>query len=205
MLEPGAMVPPGESADLVSAMSSVAGNVDTLTTQGLLPLIDNLNHQVTALGDIINHDLKPLAANASQLMSVANDRVPMILKNAESASSNLEGASTRLTEVFNDKRIAELDGLLGDARGAVKSVDSVMQDLVKITGKGGDDLRVGIEEFRFTMENISRRSESIAENLDSASRNLQDFSRQLKQNPGLLLGGREQKDTEPPMREGSKP
>jgi phospholipid/cholesterol/gamma-HCH transport system substrate-binding protein len=204
MLAPGQMVRPGLSGDLLASMSSVAGNVDTLTTQGLLPLVENLNHQITALGEIVQHDLIPLVTDARHVVHEADQHVPTILKNFEGASANLQAVSGRVDEVLTPERVAKLDALLSDATQAAQQMNAAMKDIRALTGQGGEDLRVGIEEFRFTMETVSRRSESFAENLDATARNLQDFSRQLRQNPGLLLSGRENADTEPPMREGKR-
>lgn len=207
-LAPGAMVRPGETPDLLSSFSSVAGNVDVLTQQGLLPLIDNLNRQVTALGQIIDKDLRPLVADAAVVVDSAEKRVPPILANVEGVSANLDGASRQLAVLLSNDRVARLDRLLDSVDRAARDMGQAMQQLHALTAKSGPDLQAGIAEFRLTMEALSRRSESFAQNLDTSSRNLADFSRQLRQNPGLLLGGRkveEQEKVEPPMKEGSRP
>ena len=46
-------------------------------------LVDNLNAQVTALGEIIQSDLKPLATNANHLVQATNEHWPAIMRNAD--------------------------------------------------------------------------------------------------------------------------
>ena len=48
---------------------------------------------------------------------------------------------------------------------------------------------VGLQEFRYTMNTLSRYAEPVGQNLDLATRDARDFSRQIRQNPGVLLRG----------------
>lgn len=188
-LEPGDRIPPGRSGGWMATLSGVAGNVDQLTETALLPLVDNMNRQVTVLGEIVNNDLRPLAANASQIVAHTAQHWPAIMSNAHRVSGDLAGVSE------------QLDRLVGNLDRAAQDLQKTSAALQALTHDGGDDLKAGVKEFRYVMESLSRNAESISQNLNSTSLNLQDFSRQIRQNPGLLLRAPEPRnDPIPPLR-----
>ena len=193
MLQPGATIRSGASASLADSFSSIAGNVDNLTDRSLVPLVDNLNRQVTLLGEILQNDIKPLAANANHLLQVTDQHWPNIMRNTDKVTTDLAGVSPQL-----DRLVANLDS-------TAKNLAQASASLQTLAKNSGDDLQVGLREFRFTMESFSQHAEPIAQNLDSAALNLQEFSRQIRQNPGLLLRSPESKnDPVPPLRRDAK-
>jgi phospholipid/cholesterol/gamma-HCH transport system substrate-binding protein len=201
MLKPGDTIPSAVSVSFQDSFSSIAGSFDELTAQSLVPLVDNINRQVTLLGEMIDKDMKPLIANANRFMQATAERWPAIMKNAESASGNLAGMSTELQTLLSADRIAALDRLITNLDQTAINMARASATLDTLAKGSGDDLKVGLEEFRFTMETISRHAESVAQNVDSSALNLQEFSRSIRQNPGVLLRAPEAKeDPVPPLR-----
>ncbi len=187
MLKPGAMIPSGWSASLQDSFSSIAGNVDQLTERSLVPLVDNLNKQVTLLGEILDKDMHPLVANANRFMKTTADRWPVVMKNVETASNDLTGMSGQMNELLSDERIAALDRLITNLDKTAINMQKATTELEKLTQQGGPDLKAALRDLRFTTEAVSRHAESFSSNLDSAALNLQEFSRSIRQNPSLLL------------------
>jgi phospholipid/cholesterol/gamma-HCH transport system substrate-binding protein len=201
MLTPGATVRGGMSASLQESFSSIAGNVDQLTDQSLMPLVDNLNKQVTRLGLIIDTELDPLVGNANRFMQTTADHWPLVMKNVENVSGDLAKSSKQLDTLLNDNRIAAIDRLITNLDKTAASMQSASASLQDLMSQSGPDLKASLREFRYTTEALSRHSESFSENLDSAALNLQEFSRRIRENPGLLLRSPEQKeDPAPPYR-----
>ena len=193
MLKAGDTIRSAASSSLADSFSSIAGNVGDLTERSLVPLVDNLNAQVTALGEIIQGDLKPLAKNANHLVQATNEHWPSIMRNADTVTTDFAGVSARL------------DRLVGNLDRTAINLQQASASLQTLAKNSGDDLQVGLREFRFTMESFSQHAEPIAQNLDSAALNLQEFSRQIRQNPGLLLRSPESKnDPVPPLRRDAK-
>jgi phospholipid/cholesterol/gamma-HCH transport system substrate-binding protein len=180
MLQPGATIRSGMSASLQDSFSSIAGSVDQLTDRSLVPLVDNLNKQVTVLGQILDHDLHPLAENANKFMKATADHWPSVMQHVDDASSNLD-------LLFSKERVEALDRLITNLDKTAINLQRVSASMDQLMQASGPDLKTAMRELRFTTEAMGRHSESFAENLDSAALNLQEFSRRLRQNPSLLL------------------
>ncbi len=201
LLKPGDTVRAGASASLQDSFSSIAGSVDQLTGQSLIPLVDNLNKQVNLLGDIINQELHPLVANANRFMQTTAERWPAVMRNVETASTDLAGMSHQLDTLLSAERIAALDRLIRNLDETAMNMQRASAALDRLMRDSGPDLKASLREFRNTSEALSRHSESFAENLDSAALNLQEFSRRIRQNPSLLLRGSEApEDPVPPLK-----
>ncbi|HEX4872007.1 MAG TPA: MlaD family protein, partial [Nevskiaceae bacterium] len=69
VLAPGAMIRPAQGADLLSTLSSAAGSFDELTDTGLLPLMENLNRQVTRFGELLDTQVQPLTRDAGVIVA----------------------------------------------------------------------------------------------------------------------------------------
>lgn len=194
-LEPGDKIPPGRSGGWLANLSSVAGSVDQFTETALLPLADNLNRQVSLLGEVVEKDLRPLAANANRIVAETAEHWPAIMANADRVSHRLDG-------LLDKDRVEALDRLIVNLDRAAQDLQQTTAALQALTQTGGADLKTGAQEFRFVMESLSRNVESFSQNLNSTSLNLQDFSRQIRQNPGILLRAPEpQADPVPPLRD----
>ena len=201
MLEPGSSIPSGSAEGLFSSLSSVAGNVNQITDEALLPLLRNLDKKVDLLGETIEKDLRPLLGNANQSVTVISARLPAILANVDRAATGLASASHSVAGVVTPERLAHIDHMLADADAAVASLRRSTEQLQQIVQASGPELAAGSKEFRETMQSLSRNAEPFSQNLNLTSRNLQDFSRQLRNNPGLLLRSSEQPDdVVPPLR-----
>ncbi|NQV56914.1 MAG: MCE family protein, partial [Rhodospirillales bacterium] len=72
--------------------------------------------------------------------------------------------------------LSQIDGLFG-------SVQSIVSD-------NRLDIDRTVVELRHSVESVARHIDAINQNVEGASRNMFEFSRQIRQNPGLLLGGK---------------
>lgn len=201
MLTPGATVRSGVSAGLQESFSSIAGNVDQLTDQSLIPLVENLNKQVTRLGTIIDTQLDPLVGNANRFMKTTADHWPLVMKNVENVSGDLAHTSKELDTLLSDERVKAIDRLITNLDKTAINMQQASTSLQDLMQQSGPDLKASLREFRYTTEALSRHSESFSSNIDSAALNLQEFSRRIRENPGLLLRSPEAKeDPAPPYR-----
>lgn len=187
VLAPGGVITPGASTDLLASVASMAGDVNQVTERALLPLLDNVNRQVTVLGGILDREVRPLVHNTNLVMESASRQIPEILSNANTTSANLASASERVNTFLNEERMRSFDRMAGNADQAVSDLRSSSRQFQDATRQAAPDLVAALRELRLSVEAVSRRSEAIAKNLESSSRNLQEFSRHLRQNPGALL------------------
>jgi len=193
-LKPGDTISAGHAADLFSTVTGAAVSVDRLTNQALLPLFGNLDKQVDAVGDLLDHDVRRLVGNANVAVAAAAQDLPPMLHDARVASAGLAQLSTRLNEAVTPDRLQALDRILANADHAVASLAHSSAALERITGDNAADLRIATRELRQTLENLSRHSDAITQNLDATARNLEELSRNVRDNPGLLLRNRPVRD-----------
>lgn len=186
-LAPGALIAPGQGQDLFSTVSGAAGSVNRLTNDALLPLLANLNQQVTAIGGLLDGDVREFVGHANVIAASVAQDLPLVLRDARTASSHVASLTEQLDRTLTPERLASLDRILGNADKTTASLAKTSAALEQLSGDGSEDLRVAVRELRYTSESLSRHAESISQNLDSATRNLQELSRRLKQNPGLLI------------------
>jgi len=187
VLKPGSLITPGQGQDLFATVSGAAGTVNKLANDALLPLFSNLNQQVTAVGGLLDGDVRKLIGNANIVAAAAAQDLPLVLRDARTASNGLATLTHQVQSVLTPERIASLDHIIGNTDKATASLARTSAALENLTGDSADDLRVAVRELRITTESLSRHAESISQNLDSATLNLQELSRKLKQNPGLLI------------------
>lgn len=192
-LEPGATITPGGMGGLMSSVQSLTGNIDELTDRALLPLVENINQQVTLFGKLMQEDLRPLVQSTNKTMAAASTQLPGILRNAEATSANLARASQRADQFLSPARMQALDRTMSNAEQTMLSLRNSSQQLEQ----AGPELLVALRELRVTMESLSRRSEGISQNLETSTRNLQEFSRQIRRSPGSLL-----RQPDPPREDG---
>lgn len=196
-LKPGAAITPGATGGLLTGITSIAGDVNQLTERALLPLLENLNQQVTVLGSILDQEVRPLVHNTNRLMQSAATQVPSILAKVDATSTSLARVSGRVDSFFDDRRVQQLDQMAADAERAVADLRRSSRQLQEASTKASPDLAASMRELRLSVEALSRRSEAIAQNLETSTRNLQEFSRQIRHNPGSLL-----RRPEPPRVDG---
>lgn len=206
-LKPGDMIQPAGGVDLLSSISSAAGNFDQITDTGLLPLLENLNQQVSTLGEILEKDLRPMARDLNAIVQATAQHWPNIARQADQATAELAGASQRINRFVSPERIASVDRMIDNVARTAESLRSASDKVDVLVKTGSDDLLVGLQDFRYLMSTLARYSEPIGTNADLSMRNFREFSSELRQNPSVLLRGKDETpdSTAPPLRPRREP
>ena len=178
VLEPGAEIPGEESSDVFADVQSVARKFDAALEE-LRPVIE----KAAVGGPEILENLRSLSADLDRasdqlgaLLSAENaDRLGRTLANAEAASG----------------RFAELVGGLDATRARVDSVLASVNELVD--GEGGD-VSQAARDLNHSLAAVARHIDAIASDLETSSRNLAEFTRQVREDPGVIVRGRERGD-----------
>jgi phospholipid/cholesterol/gamma-HCH transport system substrate-binding protein len=176
MLEPGAELRGREAANVFAAFNDVASELTEISDKSLKPLLDSLGKgtpeivaNVEQFTGALNLTLKRIDA----LLSPGNiDRIDRILVNLESTSSGFAAVAGDLS-----KTRAEIDALL-------RNVDRLLD-------RNQGEIGHAISDLHDSLEAVSRHIDAISANLEQSTRNLNEFSRQIRENPGLLVRGRE--------------
>jgi phospholipid/cholesterol/gamma-HCH transport system substrate-binding protein len=188
-LQPGSMIHPGGPGGLMESLSGVATTMGDFTEQSLVPLATNLNREVQQIGDILDHQVRPIVGSANTVMAAAAQHVPRILQHIDSASSDFAAASAHLNSALDPQRVAALDRIIDNADSTAQNLQLSSAELRTLLHGSGDDLRVGLADFRTSMSAFASRADVISDNLANASRNFEEFSRSVRGNPSLLLRG----------------
>lgn len=191
LLTPGARIKPAGGVDILSSISSAAGNFDELTDTGLLPLLENLNQQVSIFGELLDKQLRPMVGDLRTITAATAENWPTIAREAAVATTNLAKATDRVDQFMSPERIGTVDRLIANVDRTSESLRNASDELNTLVNASGDDLIVGLQEFRYVMTTLAHYAEPIGEDLDTTTRNFRDFSRQLRQNPGVILRGSE--------------
>lgn len=205
-LRPGAMITPAGGIDMLSSISSAAGNLDELTDSGLLPLLENLNKQVSTLGAILENDLRPMSRDLKIIVGATAQSWPNIARQTDTATAHLAATSARIDQFLSPERIGAVDRLILNVDRTSESLRSASNQLDTLIKSSGDDLVVGLQDFRYLMTTLARYSEPVGHNVDLSARNVRDLTAELRRNPGALLRGAEgPPDPVPPLKPRTEP
>jgi phospholipid/cholesterol/gamma-HCH transport system substrate-binding protein len=107
-----------------------------------------------------------------------NDQIHGILGNVDSATAGFS------------KLARELQTTRANADKALVDLGSITEQMKTLVGDNRLDLEQTVIDLRYVLESVSRHVDAINQNLEGASRNMYEFSRQIRNNPGVLIGGK---------------
>lgn len=183
LLKPGATIAGVEATDMFKLVSEVSKQFQQLSDQGLKPLFDTINREITqtvpALTQQTSRLLKRLNASADRLlvlMQNADDkRLNKIMTNTETMTSNLLKVSNRLNQ-------------------ASTQVNKLLHSASALMNDNNQDLRRAVLDLRTSMDVVANNINSVVDHIDSTARNMNEFSRQIRDNPGVLLNSKPPRD-----------
>ncbi|MDH5484234.1 MAG: MlaD family protein [Gammaproteobacteria bacterium] len=159
-LKPGDTIRSDESVDVMNLVNSMGKELENF-----MPKM--MSDMSSLLGS-----LKQSAGQMNALLSDDNrQHVENMFRNADQASANL----VRLASGF-DRVNQQLEDILQHSQAIVTDND--------------EDIRYTVTELRRAMDVISENIHGVMYNIDASSRNINEFSRQLRNNPGVILGGK---------------
>lgn len=160
------------------------------------------------------------AREATDIFSVANEAsdkltgilddvgkaAPALLENVTVVSDDLRTAMTQINSLIDPENVGRVDSILtniegaavdmnrliDDVRKAGSNVNSLVSHLDALLDEESGDLSQSIDDLRHVAASLSADIDSITANLEAATRNANEFSKQIRENPGVLLRGREQ-------------
>jgi len=174
-------------------VSNLISNDGTALTGGMRQLVDDLNLRIPQI-----------TGGVRQLVAELNERVPEITGRLAGFTRQLQGAGKRLDILLTDRnldrvasRLDHLDttsagfgGLLETLKLTRGELDGLLADLRGVVDSSGPEIERSTRELEHVLNALSGHIEAISANAATASRNLNEFSREIRQNPGLLLGGK---------------
>ena len=174
-IPPGGRIPSEESSDVFADVQSVARRFDDALEE-LRPVIEG----VAKGGPEILENLRSLTSDLDR----ASEQLAAVLspENAERVGHTLENAEAA------SKDLAELTRSLEATR---RSLDAVVARVGELVEKDRGDLSVAARDLNHSLAAVARHIDAIAADLERSSRNLAEFTRQVRENPGVVVRGRE--------------
>ncbi len=207
-LAPGSQIPSREPANILSAMSDLAGDISRLAESDIKPLLANIGRTVGGLGDILSGQGSAVATDIQTLTHELTLKAPAIIARLEAFSTKLDAGADKVSGLITPANIKraetiltnmqdaskEMVGLSRDLGESRKAVERILETIATMLVDNRLDLDRSVVDMRHAAESVARHIESINQNLEGAARNMYEFSRQIRQNPGLLMGGTPPKD-----------
>lgn len=168
LLQPGAQIPSEEPADVFAAVNSAA---DRLTA--ILDDFAGSSPQMLADAERFAGEINVAIDQINALLDEENvSRIGRILENIEGGTSDVS------------RLVAELRETGADVGALIARTEDLLES-------EGGEVTEAIEDLNHSLEVVARHIDAIAANLEVTTRNLSEFSRQLRENPGVLIRGRE--------------
>lgn len=197
MIPAGAEIRGQESADLFSAVDEVAFEIKDLSENSIRPMlqkfsnsVDTISNRVDNIGGQLDKGVPDLMANANRFMIELNknvDRLSLLLND-----SNQKHLSTAFTNM--DTLTQNLAGVSRRLNETVDQFDKLIVSYKNVADSNDEQIQKAIRDLQKSLNTVAENIDSIVYNLDTTSRNVNEFSRQIRNNPGLLLGGKAPKD-----------
>jgi phospholipid/cholesterol/gamma-HCH transport system substrate-binding protein len=184
LIAPGSEIEGKEAGDLFAAAGDAMSSVTDLL-EFVKPVLEEITSSVSS---VLNDEN---AAQVTALLQTLNTRISEILsaRNAE----NIESILANLNQVTED--VSDLTVGLRDTKGQIDGVLATVNDMMD---ERSGDIGHALGDLHATLEAVSRHIDSIASNLDHTARNANEFSSQIRENPSVLLRGRQVPDDSGP-------
>ena len=170
-LTPGSEIAAQEATNIVATLNTTAAKVE------------NILNEVGASAPELIQNAKQLLVKVNAAVGRVNEilqpdnvrHVSSILENLDQATLGTNRLLVELGSVGNNMNllITHLDGLLDEESGV---------------------LQQALADAQHSLATVAQHIDAITSDLEDTTRNLAEFSQQLRQNPGVLLRGRETAD-----------
>lgn len=189
----------GRESDLMARLGDLTESLNDLVDETIEPALANIRDQVQTIKDLLgtgggdteNRDrLAGVFQNLEQLsadMESALDpeQIQSILSSVQQLSANLELVSATFTERS------------GDIQRTVKSYGDLATDISGLVKESEPSIQRSLDDTQFLLQEISAALIPILTNIEDATRNLSALSRDLRNNPAVIIKGREVEEETP--------
>jgi phospholipid/cholesterol/gamma-HCH transport system substrate-binding protein len=195
LLPPGSEIRGRDAGSVFTIMDEVAGDVREITRETIRPLLEEVSGYVTRIGSALETDGLRILTDARAAVDAIAGHTPRISGNLSAMAEKLnerlvsdENLDSVRDTLVNVKASSEsVRAMTRDLQVAGRRIDALLRTLDAIAENSGEDVRVAMQDLRYSLEIVARHVDAITHSLDGTSRNMLEFSRSLRQNPGLLL------------------
>ena len=205
-LKPGDTVIGQAQTDLFSVLNQAAGDFRTLSEDGLMPVLKNLDARISAVTEEIlkfrHDDLSPLVTMLHERLDkeVLGGTIA-IIKQLDASARGLQAVFSsanqeRVTDILvhTDSAAVNLNELITrietsrtEADHLLKALDALVVDNSDEVSDGVGAARVSMRELQVALKTVNEHLGQILVNLEGGTRHMNEFARTIRGNPGRLL------------------
>lgn len=186
ILSPGDEIAAQEEVSIMTAMNLIANELEGVSKNGLVPLIDTINQHVDRIGSDLGAKIPEMTTNVNELLKKLNNGAMQLNSILNTKNTGYLNNIFRDASQFTDK----LAGISERFENSQAALDKILENTSLVITDNQNDIRNSIIALHGALELVSKNIRSIVYNMESTSRNMSEFSREIRENPGLLLGGK---------------
>ncbi|HCU88786.1 MAG TPA: hypothetical protein DGR97_02525 [Gammaproteobacteria bacterium] len=186
---PGGELEGREQLNLLSVLGDVAGELGTLSEDGVMPVLKNLNVRIDEASQRINKDL---VGDAQALIVKLDSSAQQLEKLLVSVNpQKVEKFLTRIDDVALNVNvlISRIEGTrvqMGETLLALKNLASDNdEEVASAIRSANDSMQQALETLTVVNEHVA----TIMYNVEGSTRQLHEFSRAVRNNPSRLVRG----------------
>jgi phospholipid/cholesterol/gamma-HCH transport system substrate-binding protein len=176
------------SDNLYSAATDVSGKVGELSAT-LKDISDNdlrrtigaLDAQIKRLEPLLDKDVPALIGHLNR-MGEDGERMTKILSERIVTEKNAELVQKTLVAALT---------LAAGAEETRRRIDKTAERADALLAGGEADVRETVRELRKTLRSVSESADPLLRDMEASARNLREFSGQLRNDPSILIRGRD--------------
>jgi phospholipid/cholesterol/gamma-HCH transport system substrate-binding protein len=199
-LEDGAVIPSTASEpDLGGQLSALTDSIQSIVDETISPALASLEHQIRTIEGLLGTDgedsgnRERLAGAFENLQRLTGDleeavdpgQIANILGSVEQLAGNLGQVS------------AELSERTGAVERAANEYNALAADIRTVLKRTSPPLERSLDDTQYLLQELSAALTPILANVEDATRNLSALSRDLRNNPAVIIRGREAKEDTP--------
>jgi phospholipid/cholesterol/gamma-HCH transport system substrate-binding protein len=216
VIKPGGEISGREQQDLFAVLSEAAGQFHSLSENGVMPVLQNLNNRIDEIAEEIltfrRKQLGPLVASFDQRLN--NE----LLGEAQALVGKLNNSAEQLEKILGSKNQVQIQQFLVHIDQAAVNLNDLITRIESTRQQMGETL-VSIEnlasnndeaigaavananqsmvEMREALRTVNEHLGTIMYNVEGGTRNLKEFSQAVRDNPARLIRGSEQQADAP--------
>lgn len=189
----------GREADLMARLTRLTDSLDRIVEETVAPALASIRAQIKTIETLIGagedqggnrerlagafESLRKLAADLEA--AVDPEKIAAIL-------GSVQAMSARLEEVA-----AQLPVTGGEVRGAVRQYGELAGEIKGLVKDNKPALQRSLDDTQYLLQQISASLVPILTNIEDATRNLSALSRDLRNDPAVIIKGREVEEKTP--------
>lgn len=174
-VEPGGQIPSTEATNVLAVVNDLAEN-------SIKPLVETLGKSIPEILEQLDSFTAELNVTLGRVQDVLKpgntQRLEQILVKLESTSENVE-TFTR------------------DLRETQRRVGVVLDRVDELLDEEQGEVGVAAADLQHALESVARHIDAINANLESTTRNMDEFSRQVREDPSVIIRGRDAEEGAP--------